>query len=190
VSSGLAFTSTGTLSSTPGEPGQFGYDVDPGAGPATTCLLGCETPEAPLSDNRGLTTGRVQFTGDPLQADTHLFGAAVANLHLRLDPAASGPIVVKILDIGPDGSSREVAAGWMRVDHVPDHTALRPFSDSAQRSVTVRLQPTDWIAPAGHRLGVAVSSGDSPKLAPSASPGRVEVLTGDGGSAISMPLAS
>lgn len=186
----LAFTSTGTLGPTPGEPGQVGYDVDPGAGPATTCLVGCGTPEMPQSDNRGLTAGRVVFSGDLLRADTRLFGAAVANLDLRLDPSAEGPIVVKILDVGPDGSSREVAAGWMRVDHVPDHTALRPLSDVEQRSVTVRLQPADWVVRAGHRIGVAVSSGDSPKLAPTASPGRVEVLTGDGGSTISLPLVT
>jgi predicted acyl esterase len=66
----------------------------------------------------------------------------------------------------------------------------RPLSDGAQHSVTVRLRPTDWVVPAGHRLDVVVSSGDSPKLARTASSGRVEVLTGGGGSAISLPVVS
>lgn len=87
--------------------------------------------------------------------------------------------------VGMTGTSY---GGWMALRVA----ASQPdgLSDGAQRSVTVRLQPTDWVVRAGHRIGVVVSSGDSPKLARTASPGRVEVLTGDGGSTISLPVVT
>ncbi|WP_343902699.1 CocE/NonD family hydrolase [Arthrobacter rhombi] len=158
-----------------------GFDVDTTVGHSTTCLLRCTTPEtspSPASDLPG-TAGIAGFTAEPVEEPLHLLGRVRARLSITSHATAAHPLAVRVLDVGPDGRTMEAAAGWTRVD-----------ADALGRRThhTVELQATDWIVPPGHRIRIAVSAGDSPKLASPDVHGTVTVHTGPNGSRFELPV--
>jgi predicted acyl esterase len=66
-------------------------------------------------------------------------------------------VAVKLTDVDPDGRSRLISGGLVLVD--ADHPVW-----------TVRLDPTAYRVPAGHRLRVVVAGASFPRVWPAASP--------------------
>lgn len=157
------------------------FDVDTTVGHSTTCLLRCATPEtspSPTGDPAS-SAGIAGFTAAPLEKPLHLLGTVRARLSITSHATAPHPLAVTVLDVGPDGRTREAAAGWTRVD--ADALGHRTRH-------TVELQATDWIVPPGHRIRIAVSAGDSPKLGSPHVDGTVTVQTGPNGSRFELPV--
>jgi uncharacterized protein len=95
-------------------------------------------------DMRSLT-----FTGPPVDEPVRLIGTASVAV-----PGTEGRLVVKLADVDPNGRSSLIAGG-IRADGAGE----------------VRLDPTAYEVPAGHRLRVVVSDAAFPRLWPAVAAG-------------------
>jgi predicted acyl esterase len=53
---------------------------------------------------------------------------------------------------------------------------------------TVAISPTDWRFAKGHRIRIAITSGDLPLVSPDAPAGTVTIANGPDGSWVDLPL--
>lgn len=138
-------------------------------------------------DQRYADLQRVTYDTPALSDDVVLAGPIEVRLRVRLT-AGDGNLVVRLMDVGPDGTSLRVSAGWMKVSHRDGHDHLAPTRAGTTYEVPVHVWPVHHRFPKGHRIRLAVSSGDYPEIAADAPPGRVSILAGAGGSAADLPV--
>jgi uncharacterized protein len=176
----------GTLTDEP--PAETGAQLLPPVPVAGLCsrstsqwLMGALDQTPCAQDNRLNETLEVQFTSEPLTEDLVINGPAAARLWLE----ASGPeavVVVRVTDVSPDGTSRELTNGlqvasFREVDEtrsrVVDGVTLQPWHPFTEESVepmprgvptpvAVEIFPTAAVVPAGHQLRVSVGAADVP----------------------------
>jgi predicted acyl esterase len=179
-----------SLSADSGATGVTSYVVNPLDGPARSWFgdFAANYPEDPAADQSIADRQRLTFTTGPLADDSELAGAARVHLRAALS-APDGRFVVKVEDVAPDGKVVAVTDGYLLASHRDgdDHeVAVTPgrFDD-----YEVSIRPTHWRFAQGHRLRIAVTSGDVPLLLPDASTGStVSIAHGAGGSWVDLPL--
>ncbi len=98
------------------------------------------------------------FTTEPLERPLEICGVPRAGVVAN----GADAIVVKLADVGPNGRSILITSG----------TRAEPSSEPLE------LIPTAYLVPAGHRLRLAVSGGDFPRLWPTAGTAGIEVECG------------
>ncbi|MFI0484491.1 CocE/NonD family hydrolase [Actinomadura sp. 9N215] len=130
-------------------------------------LLGSSRPV----DNRRLERRPdvLVFTSAALAADLDVVGPVGADLFVRSDREHTD-FVVRLCDVAPDGTSRNVCEGGLRLPAA----AAKPVGTDGVRRIAVDLWPTGHRFPRGHRVRVHVTSGAHPKVA--ANPGTGEPL--------------
>ncbi|TDD83033.1 CocE/NonD family hydrolase [Actinomadura rubrisoli] len=130
-------------------------------------LLGSSRPV----DNRPLERRPdvLVFTSPVLAADLDVIGPVAADLFVRSDREHTD-FVVRLCDVAPDGTSRNVCEGGLRLPAA----GAKPAGTAGVRRVAVDLWPTGHRFPRGHRVRVHVTSGAHPKVA--ANPGTGEPL--------------
>ncbi|TYK47816.1 CocE/NonD family hydrolase [Actinomadura decatromicini] len=109
------------------------------------------------------------FTSGVLPADLDVIGPVGADLFVRSDREHTD-FVVRLCDVAPDGASRNVCEGGLRLPAA----AEKPVGTDGVRRIAVDLWPTGHRFPRGHRVRVHVTSGAHPKVA--ANPGTGEPL--------------
>lgn len=179
-----------TLSTDSGGEDVTSYVVNPLDGPARSWLgdFAANYPEDPTADQSVADRQRLTFTTRPLADDTELAGAGRAHLRAALS-TPDGRFVVKVEDVAPDGKVVAVTDGYLKASHRDgdDHeVAVTPgrFYD-----YEVSIRPTHWHFSTGHRLRIALTSGDVPLLLPDASTGStVSIANGTDGSWIDLPF--
>ncbi|MWA04304.1 CocE/NonD family hydrolase [Actinomadura sp. LD22] len=147
-----------------------GYRFDPArptpalGGPT---LLGSSRPV----DNRPLERRPdvLVFTSPPLGEPLDVIGPVGADLFVRSDREHTD-FVVRLCDVAPDGTSRNVCEGGLRLPAF----AEKPVGTAGVRRIAVDLWPTGHRFARGHRVRVHVTSGAHPKVA--ANPGTGEPL--------------
>ncbi|MCA9570605.1 MAG: CocE/NonD family hydrolase, partial [Myxococcales bacterium] len=100
------------------------------------------------------------FVGPVLDAPREIVGRVTARLHVDLD-ATDADLVVHLVDVYPDGRHVQIAEGQARAAWRDG--AIEPVQGVV--SVDVDLWSTAVVLPAGHRVGIHVSSTDFPRLA-------------------------
>ncbi|MFB4307689.1 CocE/NonD family hydrolase [Actinomadura sp. GTD37] len=135
-------------------------DPTPALGGPT--LLGSSRPV----DNRPLERRPdvLVFTSPALSADLDVIGPVGADLFVRSDREHTD-FVVRLCDVAPDGTSRNVCEGGLRLPS----PAEKPAGADGVRRIAVDLWPTGHRFARGHRVRVHVTSGAHPKVA--ANPG-------------------
>ncbi|WP_131738293.1 CocE/NonD family hydrolase [Actinomadura roseirufa] len=130
-------------------------------------LLGVSRPV----DNRPLERRPdvLVFTSPALTRDLEVIGPVSAELFARSDREHTD-FVVRLCDVAPDGTSRNVCEGGLRLPAA----AAAPVGTGGVRRVPVDLWPTGHRFPRGHRVRVHVTSGAHPKVA--VNPGTGEPL--------------
>ncbi|MCP9971733.1 CocE/NonD family hydrolase [Actinomadura madurae] len=125
-------------------------------------LLGSSRPV----DNRPLERRPdvLVFTSPALPADLDVIGPVGADLFVRSDREHTD-FVVRLCDVAPDGTSRNVCEGGLRLPAA----AVKPVGPDGVLRVAVDLWPTGHRFQRGHRVRVHVTSGAHPKVA--ANPG-------------------
>jgi putative CocE/NonD family hydrolase len=146
-----------------------GYTYDPGSptpalgGPS---LLGRSKPV----DNRPLESRDdvLVFSSQPLRDNVDAIGPVEADLFVRSDREFTD-FIVRLLDVGPDGTSLNVCEGGLRLS--PENST--PDAEGVRR-VRVEMWPAGHRFRRGHRIRVHVTSGAYPKVA--SNPGTGEPL--------------
>ncbi|GAA4102016.1 CocE/NonD family hydrolase [Actinomadura miaoliensis] len=152
-------------------PSAYRFDPsDPTPALGGPSLLGSSKPV----DNRPLEKRRdvLVFTSAVLRKDLDLIGPVVADLFVRSSREHTD-FLVRLCDVAPDGTSRNVCEGGLRLD--PDHpVADKPVGTEGVRRVAIDLWPIGHRFCRGHRVRVHVTSGAYPKVA--VNPGTGEPL--------------
>ena len=145
-----------------------------GAGDA----LPCDT------NDRYNEAAEVKFTTAPMEKEMRFQGPILANLWLQTT-AADAVVSVRVTDVAPDGSSKELTAGWMAASFRALDPAksryvrgelLQPWHPYTRESVLpvtgepmelqVEIFPTNATILPGHSLRVAVGPSDFPHALP------------------------
>ena len=140
-------------------------------------------------NNQTLQDGqRVQFNGAPTNGSVVIAGAPVAHIKAAFS-TPDGVLVVRLEDVGPDGTSTVITTGWLRASHRFGHTSAVPVSPGQPADYTVDLWPTHWRLLSGHSFRITISSGDVQHIEPVATPGStVTIFAGKDGSTFDMPF--
>jgi hypothetical protein len=155
---------------------------DPGGDPVVNTAFAATplgtSPTATLSPDSVSSPGVVAgFVTDPFATDQELSGNAVARLAWT-PLSADTQLVLKLLDMAPDGTLTLLSRGVR---------GLRGAATGTATTATVRADATSALIPAGHRVLVWVTAGDSTFYKPYAfSLGGV--LAAGEGSTVTLPF--
>ncbi|WP_254864693.1 CocE/NonD family hydrolase [Halovivax gelatinilyticus] len=121
-------------------------------------------------DRRSLT-----FESDPFEDPIELTGSPTATV--TLTSSVEDPmLVVRLTDVAPDGTTRLVSHGRLRLSHRDGHDERRLLDPGTEYTVDLRLKPKSHVFETGHRLRLAISAGFFPLVHPTArEPGRYTV---------------
>jgi predicted acyl esterase len=176
----LHLSANNALAETAGDAGEHTYVVNP-ADPAAGGYKGGPQPWAPTGDQRAQDAARLTYTTSRLPEDLIVAGRVTVSLKAVLD-GEDGSLVVKLLDVSPDGSSSWVSTGWLRASHRPSHSTVTPVEPGRATRFEVAVWASHWRFRAGHSLRLVVESGDLPRIEPDISSRTVTVKVGRGGS--------
>jgi hypothetical protein len=109
------------------------------------------------------------FTGDVLRADLDLAGAVTAEIHLATD-ARDTDVVVKLVDVFPDGRAYNIADGIVRGRFLAGDGVERLLDGGVHR-FRVHCWDVAYRVQAGHRLRCDVTSSSFPKFDPNPNTG-------------------
>lgn len=160
-------------------------------------------------DNRGEMDARMlSYTSEPLAADLQIAGHPVVTLRLSTDKP-DGAVLVYLEDVGPDGRSRYLTEGGLRLIHrklvpnpyattdLPYHSYGRkdakPMTPGKVEEITFQLWPIAALIRQGHRIRIAIAGADQDIFDPVAAAGNasLSIVTGGAtGSRIALPVVA
>jgi X-Pro dipeptidyl-peptidase len=100
----------------------------------------------------------IQYVSAPLDADLHYSGVPRVHVQASTDRAL-GKIVVSILDIAPDGTSRVIDWGGLNMRHRVALESPQPVIPDTVYDLSIELHPQVDVVPAGHRIGLTLAGG-------------------------------
>ncbi|WP_432970757.1 CocE/NonD family hydrolase [Dactylosporangium sp. CA-233914] len=119
-------------------------------------------PQDQSGDDERSTLFSSEVLGEPLE----IIGQIEAELELTgVHPDAD--VAVRVVDVGPDGSSTLVAKGFLRLSNLAPDYVGETVTQSAT-TVRVACNPTRYHVAAGHRIRLAVAAADFPEIWPPA----------------------
>jgi len=126
-----------------------------------------------LEEGQGLT-----YRSDPLAAPLTLIGPSMLHL-IAQSTATDTDWIVKMADVGTDGSETLITNGYLRSSHravdpsrsregVPYHMEMNPtpIQPGINYPFDIEIWPTAYQLAAGHRLQIRITSYDVPTHAP------------------------
>ncbi|WP_316568202.1 CocE/NonD family hydrolase [Neobacillus sp. YIM B06451] len=132
-------------------------------------------------DNRLTELTELTYTTAPASSDLKVSGPIAANIFAKTT-ARELVLSVRLTDVAPDGSSKEITAGWLAASHrAVDEKKSRfldgqniqpwhPFTKAMVKEVTpgevmelnVEIFPSNFVIKEGHSLRVAIGPSDFP----------------------------
>jgi putative CocE/NonD family hydrolase len=105
------------------------------------------------------------FETDPFDLPVELTGVPTATL--RLESSIEDPtLVVRLVDVAPDGTARLVSHGRLRLSHRESHRDPTPLEPDEEYEITLSMKPKSHVFEEGHRLRLAVSASLFPLTLP------------------------
>ena len=162
----------------PAEEGRDDYEVDHGVSTGRTNRWSTQMggPVLGLDDRGAMDARMLTYTTEPLTEDLQVTGTPVVTLQLT-GTHPDGGLFVYLEDVDPEGRSRYVTEGGLRLIHRrpgenPDHPQTEPFhsfrEDDAlplvpgeEAEIAFELWPTSVRFQAGHRIRIAISGADA-----------------------------
>lgn len=134
------------------------YDFDNTVGPASANPYGVnvEPPRTNGDDARTLTVD-----SEPLEVPVELTGSGQVTLPLE-STVADPTVVVRVVDVDPDGVGTLVTAGALRGRYRDGRDDPMPLEPGRQYDLDVPLDPKSHVFEPGHRIRLAVGSGFFP----------------------------
>ena len=150
----------GALTSDSPTPAQDSYTYDPN-NPVPTLwspqLFTLPADQAPLAKRRDILV----YQTEPLTAPLEVTGYPEVILHA----ASSAPdtdFFVKLIDVAPDGSNRDIASGMVRARYRDGLDKPNPITPGVVVEYRLQLRPTSNEFQVGHRIRVDITSSDFP----------------------------
>ena len=172
VSGSAVSINDGSLTAGPPQPGEAGmnyvyspegpYNAAGGAGPRLR------------EDQRPDEAHSLTWTTDPLEAPTEVTGWPSLNFWASAT-APDTDFVVEITDVAPDGTSTQVARGWLNAQRYFDRSNPEPLVPGQIYQFEAELWPISYVFQPGHRIRVALSGSDFPSAAPNPHPATVTI---------------
>lgn len=106
------------------------------------------------------------YTSEPLTQPLDVIGFPETILHLSCT-APVAHVVVRLTDVGPDGTSAQVTAGILNLTHRNGHVDPQPLMPGEVYEVKVQLRATGYRFLSGHRIRLSVASAYWPVIFPS-----------------------
>jgi uncharacterized protein len=127
------------------------------------------------ADQRPFDAGALVFTTAPLVERVVVAGEPL--LTLSADPlTADIDLAVRLSDVQPDGSSRLLGTGQLRVR-----------ADADARVIELPMLPVAFDIAPGHRIRLAIAASDYPFLAIRSNPSQLSLWFGSGIETVSLP---
>ncbi|THD85617.1 CocE/NonD family hydrolase [Aliigemmobacter aestuarii] len=109
------------------------------------------------TDQREDDAGSLVWQSEPLPDRVEILGAPRLTLRVASDrPLALA--AVRLNDVAPDGSSTRVTLGLLNLTHHKGHDRPEPLTPGEFITVVVELDDIAHAFPAGHRIGLSLSS--------------------------------
>ena len=188
--------------------GSDDYTVGPGVttGPDNRWMAQMGAPILNLDDRGAMDDRMLTYTTEPLGSDLQIAGYPVVTLKLASD-REDGALYVYLEDVDPQGRSRYVTEGGLRLIHrktvpnpyfageEPYHSFARsdaePMPPGEAVDVSLRLWPIAALIRAGHRIRVAVAGADAGMFDPLPADGEATLTVyrgGEDGSRLDLPV--
>ncbi len=188
--------------------GSDDYTVDPGVttGPGNRWMAQMGAPILNLDDRGEMDARMLTYTTEPLESDLQIVGYPVITLKLASD-REDGALFVYLEDVDPQGRSRYVTEGGLRLIHrkatpnpyfegeEPYHSFARadaePMPPGEAETMSFRLWPIAALIRAGHRIRVAIAGADAGMFDPVPADGETTLTVYSGGadgSRIELPV--
>jgi X-Pro dipeptidyl-peptidase len=146
-------TEPGTLSEKPAtgpKPRQSFVDRGKELDPEASLLPGPDTANP----------NRLVYRTEALSEPAHLSGTPSVSLRASIDNRYAANLTAVLVDYGPDGSAQVVTRGWMDPQNRKSAAKSTPLQQGTEYTFTWKLEPDDYVIPAGHRVGLVVMSTD------------------------------
>jgi putative CocE/NonD family hydrolase len=149
----------------PPEPGSASYEYNPTAG-TSFGLFSAASPHILPMDQRVEDAYSLNWTSEPLSERLEILGypEAVLDLAVTTDVAF---VVVRLIDIAPDGQAALVTKGVLNLTHRDSHEQPEPLEPGKVYTVKLQLDATSWVFAPGHRIRVSINGADYPNSWPS-----------------------
>ena len=191
-------------------PGSDRYLVDSGVttGPNNRWMAQMGEPILNLDDRASMDGRMLTYTTDPLPADLQIAGHPVVTLDLASD-REDGALFIYLEDVDPEGRSRYVTEGGLRLIHrkttsnpyfpssLPYHSFARadaqPMPADSSVTVEVALWPIAALIRQGHRVRLAIAGADADMFDPLPQDGPATLTVHRGGeeaSRLTLPVVS
>ena len=105
----------------------------------------------------------LMYVTPPLASDVEVTGPISLTLWASTD-APDTDFTGKLVDIFPDGYSRNLTDGIIRARYKDGTDQARPITPGEPTEYTINLWPTSNLFKAGHRIGLEVSSSNFPRF--------------------------
>jgi X-Pro dipeptidyl-peptidase len=106
---------------------------------------------------------RLAYLSAPLKRPAHLSGTPRISLRASVDNRYAANLTAVVVDYGPVGSGAApvmVTRGWTDVQNRKSIRRSTPIQQGRKYTFTWKLEPDDYVFPAGHRVGLVVVSTD------------------------------
>ena len=122
--------------------------------------LGCDNDQ-PLNQRQDV----LSFEGPPLQRAVEVTGMATTKLWVSSD-ARDADLVVKLIDVYPDGHSLLLSVGQLRLRYRNGFDRSAWMKPGEHYEVTVELGTVSNLFAVGHRIRFDITNSDYPRLEP------------------------
>lgn len=100
----------------------------------------------------------VTWTTDSLAVPTEITGNMRATFWAEAN-AEDADFVVQITDVAPDGTSKQVTAGYLNASRAESRTEPTPLNPGEVDEYTVEILPTSYVFKKGHRIRLSIAGG-------------------------------
>lgn len=116
--------------------------------------------EEQMFSQLGCLNACLMFSSEPLEAPLRISGDP--QLHLKGSINAAGTHYTPVLyDEAPDGAREIITRGFLNLRNRNGLEVSEPVVAGETWTATVDLWDVDWVIPAGHRLGITLSSSNA-----------------------------
>ncbi|HSP22674.1 MAG TPA: CocE/NonD family hydrolase [Planococcus sp. (in: firmicutes)] len=132
------------------------YSYSPLKGPFLPVLLSASGRS--LANQHKAETKTATWTSGRLSAPTEVTGVMKAQFWAEVN-AEDADFVLQLSDVSPDGTSKQVAAGYLNASRAKSRAEPGLLIPGEINEYTIELQPTSYVFQKNHRLRLSIAGG-------------------------------